>query len=443
MVDLLIQDAHVLHTTSRGEVHVSHGYDIAIEGNRIAAVQPTGAIGASCARQVVNARGMVAMPGLINTHSHVLMVIFRGLAEDVSLATWFNDYMWPLESNLQTEDVYWGMLLGLAEMIEAGVTCVADHYFFMDQAASAVEEAGTRAALGWAVFGNQGETMLERTARFVKRWQGAAGGRITTWMAPHAPYTCDPDFLRRAAQHARELGVGIHTHVAETAAQTQASLQRWGMTPIRVLEETGILARPTILAHAVGVTPDDIHLLADRPTGVAHAPKTYLKLAMGTAPVVALRQAGVPVGLATDGAVSNNTLDVWESMRLMAMTQKQAHISPDILPLAEVLTIATRESAQVVGLADHIGAIEPGYLADVILVDMSGTHVQPLHSITASLVYATRASDVQTVIVDGRIIMRDRQLLTLNKAHIIEQVSRSMERLAQRVPGQRIQVYNP
>jgi 5-methylthioadenosine/S-adenosylhomocysteine deaminase len=386
---------------------------------------------------------MVAMPGLINTHSHVPMVIFRGLAEDVSLETWFNDYMWPLESNLQEEDVYWGMLLGLAEMIEAGVTCVADHYFFMDQAASAVEEAGTRAALGWAVFGNQGETILERTTRFVKHWQGAAGGRIITWMAPHAPYTCDHDFLRRAAQYARELGVGIHIHAAETAAQTQASLQRWGKTPIRVLEETGILERPTILAHAVGATLDDIQLLADRPVGVAHAPKTYLKLAMGTAPVIAMRQAGVPVGLATDGAVSNNTLDVWESMRLMAMTQKQEHTSPGVLPLAEVLTIATRESAQVVGLADRIGVIESGYLADIILVDMSGAHVQPLHSITASLVYATRASDVQTVIVDGRIIMHNRHMLTLNKAHIIEQVSRSMERLAQRTPGQRIQVYNP
>jgi 5-methylthioadenosine/S-adenosylhomocysteine deaminase len=443
MVDLLIQNVCILHSTPRGEARVLHGHDIAVEGNRIAAVQPTGEIDASCVRQVISARGMVAMPGLINAHAHVPMVIFRGLAEDVSLETWFNDYMWPLESNLQQEDVYWGMLLGLAEMIEAGVTCVADHYFFMDQAASAVEEAGTRAALGWAVFGNQGETTLERTARFVKRWQGAASGRITTWMAPHAPYTCDHDMLRRAAQYARELNVGIHIHVAETAAQTRASLQRLGVTPIRVLEETGILEQPTILAHAVGATPDDIELLADRPAGVAHAPKTHLKLAMGTAPVAALRQAGVPVGLATDGAVSNNTLDVWESMRLMALTQKQDGASPSILPLAEVLTIATRGSAQVVGLADRIGAIEPGYLADIILVDMNGAHVQPLHSITASLVYATRASDVQTVIVDGKVIMRDRQLLTLDKERIMRQVTHSMERLAQRVPERRIQVYNP
>jgi 5-methylthioadenosine/S-adenosylhomocysteine deaminase len=443
MFDLLIQNANVLFVSEDGQVEVRRSQDIAVTGNRIGAVEPAGAIQADRARQLIPAGGMLAMPGLINTHSHVPMVIFRGLAEDVSLEKWFNEYMWPLESNLQEEDVYWGMLLGLAEMIEAGVTTVADHYFYMDQAARAVGEAGTRAALGWAVFGSQGETMLERTAQFVERWQGAAGGRITAWLAPHAPYTCDDDFLRLAARRARDLGAGIHIHVAETLEQTQASLEKRGITPIRVLAETGILERPTILAHALGATPADIQLLAGFPAGVAHAPKTYLKLAMGTAPVVALRKAGVPVGLATDGAVSNNTLDVWESMRLMAMTQKQANHSPEVMSIPEVLHVATRGSARVAGLGDRAGAVQPGYLADIILVDMSGPHVQPLHSVTASLVYATRAGDVQTVIVDGKVLMRDRALLTLDKGEIVEQVNRSMQRLARRVPGRRIQVYNP
>lgn len=443
MFDLLIQNAHVLQVPSDGDVWMLHDHDIAIQGNRIQAVEPAGTINPDQARHIVQAGGMVAMPGLINTHAHVPMVVFRGVAEDVSVERWFNEYIWPLESNLQEEDVYWGMLLGLVEMIEAGVTCVADHYFYMDQAARAVEEAGTRAALGWAIFGNQGLAMLDRTAEFVERWQGAAGGRITTWLAPHAPYTCDDDFLRAVAQRAHDLDVGIHIHVAETVEQTQSSLTRRGITPIRVLEETGVLHRPTILAHAIGATPEDIQLLAQRPAGVAHSPKTYLKLAAGTAPVIAFRQAGVPVGLATDGAASNNTLDVWESMRLMALTQKQAHASPEVMPIAEALYIATRDSARVIGLADQIGAIEPGYLADLILVDMSGPHVQPLHSIPAALVYAIRASDVQTVIVDGRVIMHQRQLFTLDKAEIIRQVNRSMQRLAQRVPGRRIQVYNP
>ena len=443
MYDLLITNGDVLHISPTGEVQVKHRHDVAITGNQIIAVEAHGALPAGQAREVIDATGMVVMPGLINTHSHVPMVIFRGLAEDVSLEHWFNDFIWPLESNLQEQDVYWGMLLGLVEMIEAGVTCVADHYFHMDQAARAVAEAGTRAALAWVVFGSQGEAALDRSATFASDWQGSAGGRITTWMAPHAPYTCDDTFLAASAERARQLGTGIHIHVSETERQTRACLEKRGITPIQVLEETGVLSVPTILAHAVGATADDIELLSERDCGVAHCPKTYLKLAMGTAPVVAFREAGIPVGLATDGAVSNNTLDVWESMRLMAMTQKLAQGLAEVMPIADVLQVASHESARVVGLAHQIGAVESGYLADVILVDTDGAHMQPLHSITAGLVYASRASDVRTVIVDGKVIMRDRQLLTLDKAEIIKQVNGAMLRLAQRTPGKRIQVYNP
>ena len=442
-MSLFIRNARVLQTTSAGEVRVLDGQDVASRGNAIASVQPTGAPPPPDAGEILDANGQLLMPGLINTHSHVPMVIFRGLAEDVSLETWFNEYMWPLESNLQEEDVYWGMLLGLAEMIEAGVTCVADHYFFMDRAAEAVQQAGTRAALGWATFGSQGIAALDRTAEFCRRWQGAADGRITTWMAPHAPYTCDDDFLRAARDRAADLGVGVHVHVAETRGQTEAHVRKRGLTPIRLLDDLGILQRPTILAHAVGATEDDIRLLADRPAGVAHCPKTYLKLAMGIAPVHAMRRAGVAVGLGTDGAVSNNTLDVWESMRLMALTQKEATGEPENLTLGETLAIATRGSARVVGLGDRLGAVAPNQLADLILVDLGGTHHQPLHSVPASLVYAARASDVRTVIVDGRTIMRDRQLLTLDKGEIIRQVNRSLERLARRTPASRIQVYRP
>ena len=442
-MNLTIRNARVLQTTPAGEVRVLDRQDVVLRGNLIESVRPTGAAAPPDAGEIIEANGQLLMPGLINCHAHVPMVIFRGLAEDVSLEKWFNEYMWPLESNLQEEDVYWGMLLGLVEMIEAGVTCVADHYFFMDRAAEAVQQAGTRAALGWAVFGSQGAAGLDRTAEFCRRWQGAAEGRITTWMAPHAPYTCDDDFLRAARDRAVELGAGIHIHVAETRGQTEAHVQKRGITPIRLLDDLGLLELPAILAHAVGATEDDIRLLADRPAGVAHCPKTYLKLAMGIAPVHAMRRAGVAVGLGTDGAVSNNTLDVWESMRLMALTQKEATGAPENLTLAETLVLATRGGAQVVGLGDRLGAVEPGRLADLVLADLDGAHHQPLHSVPASLVYAARASDVRTVIVAGRVIMRDRRLLTLDKAEIIRQVNRSLERLSRRTPESRIQVYRP
>jgi 5-methylthioadenosine/S-adenosylhomocysteine deaminase len=442
MADLLIQNARLLHVVDE-KTSIDAAHDILIAGNRIEAIQPTGKADPSHFRVVIDGAGMLAMPGLINTHAHVPMVIFRGLAEDVNIDRWFNDFMWPLESNLQAEDVYWGMMLGLAEMIEAGVTAVADHYFYMDEAAKAVEQAGMRALLGWAMFSSNGIGQIDETGAFVQRWQGAADGRIRTIMAPHAPYTCDDDFLRATVRKAESLGVGVHIHVAETMAQTQSSLDSRGMTPVQVLEQTGILNLPTILAHVCGATTEDITLLGRYQTGIAHAPKTYLKLAMGFAPVVEFRAAGIPVGLATDGAVSNNTLDLWESMRLLAMTQKERTKTPENLTIPQALHIATRESARVYGQPDDLGALEAGRLADVILVDLSGIHHQPLHSVSTSLVYNVRGSDVQTVICDGRIIMRDRELLTLDKAEIVAQVNQSMERLAQRIPDQRIQGYHP
>ncbi len=442
MNSLLILGAAVLQCED-DRCEVLKDRDIVIDGNRITAIRPSGEISPGSVAEVVPAHGLFAMPGLINTHAHTPMCLFRGLAEDVDIATWFNDYIWPLESNLTEDDVFWGMQLGLAEMIEAGVTAVADHYFHMHREVEAVEKAGTRAALGWAVFGSQGEAGVERTASFARDFNGAAGGRITTWLAPHAPYTCDDAFLTAVAAEAERLDLGIHIHAAETAGQTEASLKAHGKTPIEILDDTGVLARPTILAHCCGVTEADIDLLARRPCGVAHAPKTYLKLAMGAAPIRALRAAGIPVGLASDGPVSNNTLDILESMRLMAMVAKHESGNPRDLPVAQTLTIATRDSARVFGRPDDLGHLAPGFLADLILVDLGGAHNQPLHDPAVSLVYSVRASDVRTVICDGRVLMRDRRLLTVDKAEITARVGQSIERLGRRVPGSRIQSYRP
>ncbi len=444
MTTTLLRNCQALVPDERGVPTIALHQDILVRGNRIAEIRPTGQP-PEPGVEVLEARQMLAMPGLINTHAHVPMVLFRGLAEDVPIERWFNEFIWPLESNLTEEAVYWGMQLGLIEMIEGGVTTVADHYFFMDQVARAVEEAGTRAHLGWAVFGSRGLGALEETASFAQRWQGAAAGRITTCMAPHAPYTCDDGFLRATVEHARRLGVGIHIHAAEEMNQTRASLDRRDMTPIQVLEDTGVLSVPAIIAHGCGLLPEDVQRLARHRdhVGIAHAPKTYLKLAMGMTPILSLRKAGIPVGLATDGAVSNNTLDVFESLRLMAMMQKHEASNPEILPIPEALDIATRGSAAVLGMGDRLGQLAPGYLADLILVDTSGAHWQPPHRLAAGLVYSARASDVQTVMVDGRIIMRDRHLLTLDKARVLSEVASHMERLARRVPEARIQVYRP
>ncbi|MCY4536720.1 MAG: amidohydrolase [Chloroflexi bacterium] len=444
MVDLLIQNVDVLQV-SGDAASILHGREILVSGNRISAIQRSGALDPSHATTVIDADGQLAMPGFINAHAHVPMVLWRGMGEDVNLESWFNDYIWHLEANLEPEDVFWGMQLGLLEMIEAGVTAVSDHYWHMEYAARAVEQAGARALLGQAMFGSNGMQQIEETAAFAVRWQNQAGGRIRTILAPHAPYTCDDDFLIASARQAERIGSGIHIHVAETVEQTQASLAKRGLTPIEVLQECGIFNVPTILAHAVGATSTDLETLAElaQPTGIAHCPKTYAKLAMGLPNLVEARQMGISVGLGTDGAVSNNTLDLWEAMRLTALGQKQRTGDAENLTIPQALTIATQESASVYGQGDELGDLAAGKLADIILVDLSGTHHLPLNSVTASLVYNAGAGDVRTVICDGRIIMREREHLTLDKGEIMENILPRMKRLRRRDYGGGIQRYNP
>lgn len=444
MHDLLIHNCHVLRL-DQDQANILHNQDITITSQRIFSISPSLPSNLDQAKKTIHADGQLAIPGLINCHAHVPMVLFRGLAEDMSVDRWFNEIIWPVESNLTEEDVYWGMLLGLVEMIEAGVTTVADHYFFMDHAAKAVSEAGTRAALGWAIFGSQGEDALRNSARFVEQWQGGADGRITTWMAPHAPYTCDDEYLRATVKEARRLGAGIHIHASEDKQQVDSSMEKWGITPIQVLENTGILEGQTLIAHGTGILAQDVELLRKYAghVGVAHCPKTYMKLGIGLTPIRSLQNVGVSIGLGTDGAASNNTMDIWESLRLMALTQKQQAGNPETMTIDEALAIAFHGSAATVGLAGSIGELKPGYLADIVLLDLNGAHQQPLHNIPANLVYSTRASDVQTVIVNGNVIMQDCRLLTLDKTEIIRQVNKTMARLAQRIPGRKIQDYNP
>ena len=412
MVDLLISSCDVL--TFNGLSHiVQPDMDIAITREFITDILPSGQIERHNVRDHIDGGGMLAIPGLINSHAHVPMVLFRGLAEDVSIESWFNDHVWPLEANEEPEDIYWGALLGIAEMIQAGITTFAEHYFFCDEIATAVQESGTRANIGWTVFGHEGEEKLMQTTAFVKRWQGKAEGRITTWLAPHAPYTCDPDFLALCARRAKELGVGIHIHCSETREQVAASLQKYGATPPVVLQKAGVLDVPTLLAHCVGATREDIAMLKDHDVAIAQCPKTYMKLAMGSAPVHDFRAAGIKVGLGTDGAVSSNTLDILEQMRLLCLAQKQAAGQPTVMPLQEVLDIALRGGAQALRLP-HAGSLAVGNVADLALLSQEGTHMFPRYDALANLVYSARASDVDTVICNGKLLMLRGRLLTID-----------------------------
>jgi 5-methylthioadenosine/S-adenosylhomocysteine deaminase len=397
------------------------------------------------ARERIDANGQVAMPGLINCHTHAPMVTLRGVAEDVATDEWFNDYVWPIESNLTDQDVELGARLACAEMLRGGVTTFADHYFSMDVVARVVAETGIRAHLGEAFFSSQGPEGREKSLRFALDHRGTADGRITTALAPHAPYTVEDADLAATAELAREHGLPIHIHASENRDQADVSLERRDMTPIEVLQRAGILDADVLIAHGTGILERDLPVLASA-TGhvaVATAPRGYLKFGWPTTtPVRALREIGIDVGLATDGAASNSSLDVWDAMALTALIQKSTTGDPRWLTARQALHHATLQSARAVGLGEGIGRLAPGRRADIILVDVAGPHTQPIHDLAATLVHSARSSDVRTTIVDGRVLMRDGELLTIDVPAVVKAMGERMPALLDRSHGRRIQDYD-
>ncbi|WP_406392067.1 amidohydrolase [Streptomyces sp. NBC_00882] len=442
---LIITPCTVLTHDDQEQVGFVHDAGIVVREGVVESVISSAQAEVLPAAERIDGRGQVALPGLVNCHTHAPMVALRGVAEDLPTEEWFNDVVWPIESNLTEKDVELGARLACAEMIRGGVTCFADHYFSMDAVAGVVEECGIRAHLGEAYFSSQGPQGREKSLEFALRHRGGAGGRITTALAPHAPYTVDDSDLTATAALAREHGLPVHLHAAENRDQTETSLARHGATPIEVLRRTGILDTDVLIAHGSGILDSDLPILssASGRTAVATAPRGYLKFAWPTTtPVRALHDIGIPVGLATDGAASNNSLDVWESMALTALIQKSTTGEPRWLTSRQALHHATLQSARAVGLGEAVGSIAPGRRADIILVDLTGPHTQPVHDLAATLVHSARSSDVRTTIVDGRVLMRDRELLTIDVPSVAGELSKRLPALIDRSHGRRIQDYD-
>ncbi|WP_210587512.1 amidohydrolase [Streptomyces sp. GESEQ-35] len=443
--DLIITGCTVLVHDDHERIGFEEDAAVVVRDGLVEAVTSAAEAVGLAARERIDARGQVAMPGLVNCHTHAPMVALRGVAEDLPTDEWFNDVVWPVESNLTEKDVELGARLACAEMIRGGVTCFADHYFAMDAVAAVVDECGIRAHLGEAFFSSQGPQGREKSLDFALRNRGGAGGRITTTLAPHAPYTVDDTDLAATAALAREHGLPVHIHASENRDQADTSLARHGRTPIEVLAGTGLLDTDLLIAHGTGILDRDLPVL-ERATGrvaVATAPRGYLKFAWpDTTPVRALYDIGIPVGLATDGAASNNSLDVWESMALTALIQKSTEGDPRWLTARQALHHATLQSARAVGLGQSVGSIAPGRRADIILVDLTGPHTQPVHDLAATLVHSARSADVRTTIVDGRILMRDRELLTLDVPGVVGELGERLPALLDRSHGKRIQEYD-
>ncbi|NLY30615.1 MAG: amidohydrolase [Firmicutes bacterium] len=380
--------------------------------------------------RIIDGCGRLVLPGFVNAHTHLGMTLLRGYGDDLPLMTWLQEKMWPVEEQLTPEDVYWSALLAVAEMIKGGVTTCADMYFHMEAVAEAAAESGIRAFLSRGIQDAAGSGLqgLGEAVRFCRQWQGAADGRITTAIGPHAPYTCSPELLQRTAAWAAQLEVPIHIHVAETTAEVEEIAARYGTTPLGMLAANGILDLPVTAAHCVHMEEADILLAAEKDVRIAHCPTSNLKLGSGIAPVPKMLGAGLAIGLGTDSAASNNRLDLWQEMRTASLLHKGSNEDPTVVPATTALKMATDFGAKALHL-EKVGQLLPGWKADLILVDTDGLHWQPASDLTGRVVYAGERADVSMVMVDGRILYEDGSLLTIDE----EKVSCEVEKRAQRL----------
>ncbi|MFD2369011.1 amidohydrolase [Brevibacillus sp. GCM10020057] len=405
--------------------------DLLIEGSRISRIadaidQP--------ADTVIDGRGMAAMPGLINAHNHASMSLLRGFSDDLKLMDWLDKKMLPAEARMTKEDIYWGTMLAAAEMIASGTTAFADMYVQMDAVAQAVLDSGMRASLtrGMVFLEDDGGRRMAEALDLIDNWSGAGDGRITTMLGPHAPFTCPPQPLSEVIELARSRRIPVHIHLAETVEEVAKIRERYQQTPTEYLHELGLFCgNHVLLAHAVHLTADDVRLLRGMRGGISHNPVSNLKLGCGVAPLREMTAQGITVGLGTDGAGSATTLDMFAEVKAAAWLQKLVFGDPTALSAEQALRMATIESAKLLGIDGETGTLEAGKQADLILIDLDKPHLQPVHDLYSLLAYSATGADVDTTIVAGRILMRNRQLQSLDWEEISREASRRAARLTE------------
>jgi 5-methylthioadenosine/S-adenosylhomocysteine deaminase len=440
-VSLIVTDGTVVTMNRSGDVLA--GGAVAIDGGGIVAVDHARAIaGRFRAVETIDAAGQVVLPGLVNTHTHAPMVLYRGLADDLALTEWLEQYIFPAEARtVSPEFVRAGTRLAALEMIQSGTTTFADMYYFEEEVARAARAAGLRGVLGQTIIqfpvadAKTPADGLARAEAFVKAFRGDP--LITPAVAPHSMYTLDGPALVASRDLARRLGVPTLIHLAETRDEVRIAKDRFGQSPVAYLEGLGFLGPGVVAAHGVWVSDAEVALLGSRGVGVAHNPESNMKLASGTAPVPAYLAAGVALGLGTDGAASNNDLDMFEAMRTASLLHKLHTLDPRVVGARAVLEMATVGGARALGMDRLVGSLEPGKRADLIAVAMSGARLTPMYDPLSHLVYVARGSDVLTTIVEGKVLMRNRRVLTLDEADVIEDARAWAERVRRAVPAAR------
>ncbi len=431
--DLMITNGVLLPMAS-GSAPVQNGA-IAISNGRIEAMGANLEIENTFdAATTIDARGGLIMPGLVNAHLHSPMTLFRGLADDLPLKTWFEETIFPAEKKwVNREFVYWGTLLACAEMIRCGTTTFADGYFFEEEVAKATAQSGMRALLAEGILdfptpdSFSPEESLEIIERFMEGY--AHSTLIRPTLFPHTVYTCSPDLLKRCRQVADRYGVPLIIHLSETQGEIEEVYKKYGKRPVDHLENLGLFSSPLIACHCVWLTHEEMDLLARRKVRVVHNLESNLKLASGVAPVPELLSRGVVVGLGTDGCASNNNLDLFQEMDFVAKVHKAHRLDPTVMPAQAVLEMATLGGARVLGMEKEIGSLEVGKKADVIILDLNKPHLQPVYNIVSHLVYSATGADVRDVMIDGKVIMENRRLLTLDEEEILRKAKEWGEKI--------------
>ena len=388
--------------------------------------------------KIIDAEGKILLPGFINTHTHLSMTLFRGLADDLSLDSWLNDHIWPMEANLNGDYCYIGALLGAVELIKSGTTTFSDMYFYMEDVARAIDDAGIRAVLSYGMidFGDEErrKNEINENLSLFKNCNGMADGRIKVFLGPHSPYTASEELLVQVRQLADEYNMGIHIHVSETEKEINDSLDEKGLRPFEYLDKIGLLGPDVVAAHCVWLSDKEIEIIKKHDVKISHNPCSNMKLASGIAPISKLIENDICVSIGTDGASSNNNLDLIEELKTASLLQKVSTLDPKVLNSSQSLAMGTIEGAKALGLDSEIGSIEVGKKADIILIDTNSANMVPdSSSLSSNIIYSANGSNVDTTICNGKILMENKKLTVLDEQEIFEKAKKAIKELKEAI----------
>ena len=429
---ILIKNALILSPNTNFENKQS----ILIKDNLIAEISSQ--IDESNASKIIDATGKIVIPGLINTHTHLSMTLFRGLADDLSLDSWLNDHIWPMEANLNGDFCYIGALLGAVELIKSGTTTFSDMYFYMEDVARAIDEAGIRAVLSYGMidFGDEEKRKNEIKANLelFEACDGMADGRIKVFFGPHSPYTASEELLIKVRELADEYNMGIHIHVSETQKEIEDVSSQKGLRPFEYLDKIGFLGPDVVAAHSVWLSYNEIEIIKKNNVKISHNPCSNMKLASGVAPVSKLIENDICVSIGTDGASSNNNLDLIEELKTASLLQKVSTLDPKVLNSDEAIAMGTIKGAEALGLESEIGSIEVGKKADIVLIDTNSANMVPdSSSLSSNIIYSANGSNVDTTICDGKILMENKKLTILDEEEIYAKARKAIKELKEAI----------